>query len=70
MSFPTILISILAIVATFAVLIILFIGLFAMIKGGEFNQRNANRLMRFRVIFQGIAVLALGALFLLSYTGN
>ena len=70
MSLPFTLMSIFATVATFAVLVILFIGLIAMLRGGDFNERNANRLMRMRVAFQGIAVLAIGALFLLSYTGN
>ncbi|PZQ46104.1 MAG: hypothetical protein DI551_05705, partial [Micavibrio aeruginosavorus] len=35
--------------------------LFSMVKGGEFNQKYGNKLMRARVIMQGIA-LALFAL--------
>jgi len=42
----------------------LFIGLFGMARGGDFNARHGNRMMRFRVIFQGFA-LALIALALL-----
>ncbi len=36
---------------------VLFLGLFSMARGGDFDKRNANRFMRLRVIFQGIAVL-------------
>jgi hypothetical protein len=43
----------------------LFMGLFAMVKGGEFNQKYGNRLMRARVTLQGIA-LALFALALIT----
>jgi hypothetical protein len=38
-------------------LAILLTGLFTMAKGGDFNKRNANRFMRWRVIAQGIAIL-------------
>jgi hypothetical protein len=39
-----------------ATLITLGIGVVGMGKGGEFNKQNANRLMRLRVIFQGLAI--------------
>ena len=70
MSLPSTLIAIFAAAAVVAVLVVLFIGLLSMFRGGEFNDRNANRLMRMRVIFQGIAVLSIGALFLLNYAGS
>jgi len=35
----------------------LFLGLFSMARGGEFDKRNANRFMRLRVMFQFIAVV-------------
>lgn len=38
-------------------LAILLTGLFSMAKGGDFNKRNANRFMRWRIIAQGIAIL-------------
>ncbi|HEY2891794.1 MAG TPA: twin transmembrane helix small protein [Dongiaceae bacterium] len=38
-------------------LAILLTGLFSMARGGDFNKRNANRFMRWRVIAQGIAIL-------------
>jgi hypothetical protein len=39
-----------------ATLVTLGIGVVGMGKGGAFNKHNANRLMRLRVIFQGLAI--------------
>ena len=39
-----------------ATLVTLGIGVVGMGKGGEFNKQNANRLMRLRVMFQGLAI--------------
>jgi len=36
---------------------VLFLGLFSMARGGEFNRKYGNTLMRFRVAFQAITVL-------------
>lgn len=60
---------ILMIIAMLLTLASLFLGLFAMIKGGAFNEKYGNRLMRLRVTLQG-AALALFALgFLTSQSG-
>ena len=40
-----------------AVLIVLLIGIISMLKGGEFNKRWSNKLMRARVVLQGLAVI-------------
>ncbi len=56
---------ILLILAMLATLGVLFAGLFAMARGGEFNRKHGNRLMRWRVVLQGAAVLLIG-LFLLA----
>ncbi|HTO81976.1 MAG TPA: twin transmembrane helix small protein [Methylomirabilota bacterium] len=45
---------------------ILFLGLFSMARGGEFNRKYGNKLMRFRVAFQAIAVLLVLTLILLK----
>ncbi len=50
--------------ALLAVLAVLFTGLFSMARGGEFNRKHGNRLMRWRVALQGLA-LALFALAML-----
>ena len=47
----------LLVVAMLAVLGALFLGLFAMVRGGEFNTKYGNRLMRLRVILQGVALV-------------
>lgn len=39
---------------------ILFFGLLTMAKGGEFNQKNSNKLMRMRVIAQFATIILLG----------
>ncbi len=39
-----------------AVTIILMVGLGGFMRGGEFNRRYANRIMRLRIIGQAVAV--------------
>ncbi len=56
---------ILLILAMLATLGVLFAGLFAMARGGEFNRKHGNRLMRWRVVLQATALLLIG-LFLLA----
>ncbi len=36
----------------------LLVGVFSMGKGGDFNKRNSNKLMRYRVMFQIGAVVS------------
>jgi hypothetical protein len=40
-----------------AVLSVLLRGIISMLKGGEFNKRWSNKLMRARVLLQGLAVI-------------
>ncbi|MBN8531859.1 MAG: twin transmembrane helix small protein [Alphaproteobacteria bacterium] len=49
-----------------AALAALGLGLFSMLKGGEFNRKYGNKLMVWRVAAQGIAVGALFLMFLLG----
>ncbi|MEM9468694.1 MAG: twin transmembrane helix small protein [Pseudomonadota bacterium] len=58
---------ILMIISMVLVLLSLIIGLVAMVKGGEFNKKYGNKLMRMRVTLQG---LALGLFVLAVWTGN
>jgi hypothetical protein len=44
-------------VAVFAVLIILMIGLGGFAGGGAFNKKNSNKLMRYRIGAQFVAVV-------------
>jgi hypothetical protein len=43
--------------ALLAVVAVLFAGLFAMARGGEFNRKHGNKLMRWRVVLQGSAII-------------
>jgi xanthine/uracil permease len=44
----------------------LLLGVFSMARGGEFNRKYGNKLMRARVILQGLAILLFIA-FMLIY---
>ena len=39
------------------VVLILAWGLITMARGGEYNKSNSNILMRYRIIFQAVAIL-------------
>ncbi len=52
---------IVAAIASLAVLVILVIGVGAFARGGEFNKRHANRLMRYRLAAQFVAVVIIVA---------
>ena len=57
-------------IAVVAVAIVLMFGLGGFAGGGAFNKRNANKLMRWRIIAQFIAVLLiLGYVWLRKGTG-
>jgi uncharacterized membrane protein YidH (DUF202 family) len=46
--------------AAFACLVtlgVLMAGIYSFAKGGEFNRRNANKIMRLRLLVQFVAVL-------------
>lgn len=57
---------VLLVVALLVVLGVLFTGLFAMARGGEFNRKHGNRLMRWRVIAQAGALAILALAFLIG----
>ena len=44
-------------VALLAVASILGWGVLTMARGGEYNIKNSNRIMRYRIIFQAIALM-------------
>ena len=44
---------------------VLFTGLIGFLRGGEFNERYGNKLMRARVGLQLLAVLLLGLMFMM-----
>lgn len=57
--------------ASLVVLVILLIGIAGFAKGGEFNRKHANRLMRYRIIAQFVAViLIVGFVYIRHKWGN
>ncbi len=55
----------LIVAALIAVLAVLTVGVVAMLRGGEFNRRYGNKLMRARVAMQALAIALVFALYLL-----
>jgi hypothetical protein len=62
---------IVAAIAVLAVLVILMIGIGGFARGGDFNKKHANRIMRYRIYAQAVAI-AMILLFVTvrRYTGN
>lgn len=58
-------------IAVLVVLGILMVGIGTFAKGGEFNRKHANRIMRYRIAAQAVAVaLVLLFVFLRRMGGN
>lgn len=61
----------LAAAASLVVLVILMVGIAGFAKGGDFNRKHANRIMRYRIIAQFVAVvLIVGFVFIRHKWGN
>ena len=54
------------IVCMFVALLVVLIGVIAMAKNGNFNKKYSNKLMRMRVLLQGVAVIVFAAIIYLS----
>ncbi len=63
----TSLLNVLLAIAMVAVLGVLFVGIYAMGRGGEFNRKYGNLLMRWRIILQ---LLAVGIMLLIFYVNQ
>lgn len=50
-----------AAVASLVVLAILIFGIGSFARGGEFNRKNANKVMRYRLAAQFVAVILIAA---------
>ncbi|CAN5325691.1 hypothetical protein BH10PSE2_BH10PSE2_06920 [soil metagenome] len=53
--------TILILLAIAAVSVTLGFGIYSLYRGGDYARTNSNRLMRLRVVLQGVAVLLLVA---------
>ncbi len=47
---------------------VLMVGLFSMVKGGDFNKKYGNKLMQMRIALQGLALGLLALSYYLSET--
>ncbi|MEZ5813317.1 MAG: twin transmembrane helix small protein [Alphaproteobacteria bacterium] len=56
------------ILALFSIVAVLGLGLFAMVKGGEFNEKYGNKLMQARVLLQGLALALLALAYYSSHS--
>ena len=59
-AFPVVMIVLLG-----AVVAVLLVGVFAMARGGRFNAKYGNKLMRARVALQAFAILVFGIVWLI-----
>ena len=59
-------VAVLIVLALVMTLGVLFSGLIVMARGGEVNRRYGNKLMRWRILCQGIALGLLAIAFLLG----
>lgn len=59
----TTLLNIVLAIAMFSVLGVLFMGIYSMGRGGEFNRKYGNLLMRWRIILQLVAVAVMLLIF-------
>ena len=50
-------------IAMLSVLAVMILGVISMIKGGEFNKKYGNRLMKARVYLQGLTLALLALAF-------
>ena len=58
---------ILIIIGLVLVFIVLLVGLVSMLTKGDFNKKYSNKLMRIRVITQGIIILIFALVFLIKF---
>ncbi|NWG91723.1 MAG: twin transmembrane helix small protein [Parvularculaceae bacterium] len=56
-------------VALAATLVILCIGIYSLAKGGTFAKENSNKLMRLRVLAQGVTIILMMVFLLLIGQG-
>lgn len=61
---------IVAAIAALAVLVILMIGIGGFARGGDFNRKHANRIMRYRIAAQAVAVALIVIFVLVRRSGG
>ncbi|MEM9234534.1 MAG: twin transmembrane helix small protein [Pseudomonadota bacterium] len=66
----TVLLYFLIPIAMLATVVALGLGIYSLAKGGNFAKEHSNKLMRYRVIFQGVALVLLALLVIVIQNGN
>ena len=66
----TVLLYFLIPLAMLATVVALGFGIYSLAKGGDFAKEHSNKLMRLRVIFQGVALALIALLVLILQNGN
>ena len=59
-----------AVVACIIVLLVLIAGIVSFARGGEFNRKYSNKIMRLRIVTQAIAVALILAAVLAAQSGS
>lgn len=59
-----------AIIACLLVLAVLFFGVFSFARGGEFNRKYSNKIMRVRIVAQAVAVVLILLAVLFAQSGG
>ncbi|PPR43621.1 MAG: hypothetical protein CFH24_00087 [Alphaproteobacteria bacterium MarineAlpha6_Bin2] len=67
MDFFSKVIPIMIIVGLILTFIVLIIGLISMLSKGDFNKKYSNKLMRLRVLVQGIIILIFSIVLLVNF---
>ena len=62
--------TIIALIVTVGTAIILLFGIGTFTRGGEFNRRNGNKIMRWRLAAQFVAVILIAAVVYLRGNGG
>ena len=52
--------------AMLATLGVLFFGIFTMARGGDVNRKHSNRIMRARIVLQGLALLLFAVIMVIA----
>ena len=55
--------------AVFVVIVILFVGVIGFGLGGDFNRKHSNRIMRYRLVAQAIAIVLIVAYVIVRRSG-
>lgn len=62
--------NVFVVIALIATVTVLLVGIVAMLRGGAFNEKYGNKLMRARIAMQALAVSLMLVLYLINKAGG